>query len=267
MSASRVPIQVNGRSYTWPDRPLVVVCVDGCEPDYVHRAAASGAAPWLASVLASGHRPAGRRGGPDLHQSQQSLDRHGRAAVGARHLRQLLLRSRRRRRSDDERSQVPARRDDPGHLRPGGRIAGGRHRQGQAAPPARPRHARGVLFLGEGRRDDARGARHCGGAAVRRAAAALGVQRRSLGVRVRRRRAALRVPAPGHHVPLDHRLRAAQARARHAGGRRVLPHDGRLPGPPRRARRDHRADRRPRDERQDRRAGRPAGRLSARPPG
>ena len=54
MSASRVPIQVNGRTYKWPDRPLVVVCVDGCEPDYVHRAAASGAAPWLASVLASG---------------------------------------------------------------------------------------------------------------------------------------------------------------------------------------------------------------------
>ena len=54
MSASRVPIQVNGRTYKWPDRPLVVVCVDGCEPDYVHRAAASGAAPWLASVLAGG---------------------------------------------------------------------------------------------------------------------------------------------------------------------------------------------------------------------
>ena len=54
MSASRVPIQVNGRTYKWPDRPLVVVCVDGCEPDYVHRAAASGAVPWMASVLAGG---------------------------------------------------------------------------------------------------------------------------------------------------------------------------------------------------------------------
>jgi phosphonoacetate hydrolase len=54
VSASRVPIQVNGRTYQWPDRPLVVVCVDGCEPDYIHRAAASGAAPWLASVLAGG---------------------------------------------------------------------------------------------------------------------------------------------------------------------------------------------------------------------
>jgi phosphonoacetate hydrolase len=28
--------------------------VDGCEPDYIHRAAASGAVPWLASVLAGG---------------------------------------------------------------------------------------------------------------------------------------------------------------------------------------------------------------------
>src|SRR6202008_2144104 len=37
-----------------PDRPLVVVCVDGCEPDYVHRAAESGAARWLGSVLAGG---------------------------------------------------------------------------------------------------------------------------------------------------------------------------------------------------------------------
>jgi phosphonoacetate hydrolase len=54
VSASRVPIQVNGRTYKWPDRPLVVVCVDGCEPDYIHRAAASGAAPWLGSVLAGG---------------------------------------------------------------------------------------------------------------------------------------------------------------------------------------------------------------------
>jgi phosphonoacetate hydrolase len=55
VSASRKPpIQVNGRTYTWPDRPLVVVCVDGCEPDYVHRAAESGVAPWFHSVLSGG---------------------------------------------------------------------------------------------------------------------------------------------------------------------------------------------------------------------
>ena len=31
-------VTVNGRSYAWPDRPLVVMCIDGCEPDYVRQA-------------------------------------------------------------------------------------------------------------------------------------------------------------------------------------------------------------------------------------
>ena len=43
-------ITVNGRTYRWPDRPLVVVCVDGCEPDYVNQAISAGAAPWLAAL-------------------------------------------------------------------------------------------------------------------------------------------------------------------------------------------------------------------------
>jgi len=47
-------ITVNGRTYRWPDRPLVVVCIDGCEPDYVARAVEHGAAPWLGRVLADG---------------------------------------------------------------------------------------------------------------------------------------------------------------------------------------------------------------------
>ena len=28
-------LTVNGRSYRWMDRALVVVCIDGCEPDYI----------------------------------------------------------------------------------------------------------------------------------------------------------------------------------------------------------------------------------------
>src|SRR6478672_2315247 len=44
------PITVNGRTYRWPDRPLVVVCVDGCEPDYINQAISAGAAPWLAGL-------------------------------------------------------------------------------------------------------------------------------------------------------------------------------------------------------------------------
>jgi len=47
-------IEVNGRRYRWPGRPLVVVCVDGCEPDYVHRAVDAGVAPYLASLLTRG---------------------------------------------------------------------------------------------------------------------------------------------------------------------------------------------------------------------
>ena len=53
-AASSAPIEVNGRRYAWPDRPLVVVCVDGCEPDYVRQAVTAGAMPYLASVLPAG---------------------------------------------------------------------------------------------------------------------------------------------------------------------------------------------------------------------
>ncbi|HJS38981.1 MAG TPA: phosphonoacetate hydrolase [Burkholderiales bacterium] len=50
----RVSLSVNGRSYRWMDRPLVVVCVDGCEFDYVRRAVADGVAPFLGRMLAAG---------------------------------------------------------------------------------------------------------------------------------------------------------------------------------------------------------------------
>jgi len=45
---------VNARSYKLPIHPTVVVCVDGCEPDYIAQAVAHGHAPWLARTLASG---------------------------------------------------------------------------------------------------------------------------------------------------------------------------------------------------------------------
>jgi phosphonoacetate hydrolase len=47
-------IDVNGRRYRWPDRPLVVVCVDGFEPDYINQAIAAGKAPWLAALNGNG---------------------------------------------------------------------------------------------------------------------------------------------------------------------------------------------------------------------
>ena len=47
-------IEVNGRSYRLPERPAVVVCVDGCEPDYIAQAVAGGHMPWMKRVLAQG---------------------------------------------------------------------------------------------------------------------------------------------------------------------------------------------------------------------
>ncbi len=61
-TANKKPIQVNGRDYAWPKHPLVVICIDGCEPDYpgsdgggyIERAVAAGAMPFTQRMLASG---------------------------------------------------------------------------------------------------------------------------------------------------------------------------------------------------------------------
>jgi phosphonoacetate hydrolase len=45
---------VNGRTYRWPQRPLVIVCVDGCEPEYINQAIATGRAPYLAALRENG---------------------------------------------------------------------------------------------------------------------------------------------------------------------------------------------------------------------
>ncbi|MGE0422698.1 MAG: phosphonoacetate hydrolase [Reyranellaceae bacterium] len=47
-------IDVNGRSYRLPQRPTVVVCVDGSEPGYIERAVEAGVAPWFARILREG---------------------------------------------------------------------------------------------------------------------------------------------------------------------------------------------------------------------
>ena len=47
-------LTVNQRSYQLPTQPTVVVCVDGCEPDYLGQAVATGQMPWLAGALARG---------------------------------------------------------------------------------------------------------------------------------------------------------------------------------------------------------------------
>jgi phosphonoacetate hydrolase len=49
-----ISVTVNGRRYRGPRNPLVAVCVDGCEPAYLDRAAEAGVIPYLAGVRESG---------------------------------------------------------------------------------------------------------------------------------------------------------------------------------------------------------------------
>src|SRR6202171_1515430 len=50
----RAPIRVNDREYRWPARPVVVVCVDGCEPDYINQAIEAGVAPFMGGLNGRG---------------------------------------------------------------------------------------------------------------------------------------------------------------------------------------------------------------------
>ena len=47
-------LSVNGRSYRRPSRPVVVLCVDGCENDYLTEAARAGVAPFVGRMLETG---------------------------------------------------------------------------------------------------------------------------------------------------------------------------------------------------------------------
>ena len=47
-------VTVNGKRYRWPDKPLVVVCVDGSEPAYIPEAVRAGVAPFLKEILSKG---------------------------------------------------------------------------------------------------------------------------------------------------------------------------------------------------------------------
>jgi phosphonoacetate hydrolase len=48
------PITVNQRTYSLPATPTVIVCIDGCEQEYINQAVQAGVAPFFASLAASG---------------------------------------------------------------------------------------------------------------------------------------------------------------------------------------------------------------------
>ena len=47
-------VTVNGKTYAWPSQPIVVICVDGCEPAYLTEAVRGGHMPWLKQMLPHG---------------------------------------------------------------------------------------------------------------------------------------------------------------------------------------------------------------------
>ena len=65
-------ITVNGRDYCSKSSPVVVVCVDGCEPDYLVAAAKAGVAPYLARImdLAKQACVSVKFNGPDPYESE-----------------------------------------------------------------------------------------------------------------------------------------------------------------------------------------------------
>jgi len=48
------PIEVNAVTYRWPERPVVVVCNDGGDPEYLDRALAAGIVPNTARFMSAG---------------------------------------------------------------------------------------------------------------------------------------------------------------------------------------------------------------------
>jgi phosphonoacetate hydrolase len=53
-------ININGRDYAWPKRPVVVICCDGSEPDYTEMAMAEGLMPNLQRIIAKGENMLGK---------------------------------------------------------------------------------------------------------------------------------------------------------------------------------------------------------------
>lgn len=51
MNSEKPAVSVNQRTYQWPNRPRVVVCVDGSEPDYIEKAIEAGVMPWTKKVV------------------------------------------------------------------------------------------------------------------------------------------------------------------------------------------------------------------------
>ena len=102
---------VNGRTYVMPAAPVVVICIDGSEPDYHVEAIEAARMPWLRGVVD------GEGSSWPAHCALPALTNPNNLSIATGHppavhgiSGQLHLRRRERRGSADERQALPARR-------------------------------------------------------------------------------------------------------------------------------------------------------------
>ena len=117
-------VVVNGRAYALPQRPVAVVCLDGCDPDYLAAGLAAGELPGFARIVQEGFAGEALSALPSFTNPNNCSHRHRRAAFGAWRLRQFL-------------SGSPYRRDGDGDGRQG--AQGAHHPRGAWPRPACPR--------------------------------------------------------------------------------------------------------------------------------
>ncbi len=55
MTSSKPTVHVNGTDYRWPLRPVVVVCIDGGDPEYLRQFLADGSIPHIAQFVKEGY--------------------------------------------------------------------------------------------------------------------------------------------------------------------------------------------------------------------
>ncbi len=243
--------EVNGRRYAAPRQPTVVVCVDGCEPDYIAQAVAGGHMPWMKRVLAEGTALVGDCVVPSFtNPNNLSIVTGAPPSVHGICGNYLF----------DVASGTEVMMNDPKWLRAPSILAALADQGASVAVVTAKDKLRkllghgmkGICFSSE-KADQASVAEN--GIDRRLAAGRHGgarrLQRRALGVRLRRRRTPARDTPAGRDVPVDHRLRAAQARAGRPGCQPLLRDARPLSRPARRTGCGHRPHRRPRHERED----------------
>jgi len=55
ISQKTAPIEVNGRSYAAPRQPVVVICLDGFDPEYLEHGIANGTLPTISAIKTAGY--------------------------------------------------------------------------------------------------------------------------------------------------------------------------------------------------------------------